>query len=608
MNFNSSQKEAVTHHAGPALVLAGPGSGKTAVVTERVYTLINDYNINPSNILVITFTKAAASEMKERFLKRNASNSTYVVFGTFHSIFFMILRHAYNYQASDIIKEEEQYDIIKKIIFQMKIECEDEKELASNLLAEISHVKGGLIELKHYYPTCCGQEMFFKIYNYYEDALRRNHKIDFDDMLVFCYELFSERKDILAAWQNKFRYILIDEFQDINAAQYSVVKMLAAPQNNLFVVGDDDQSIYGFRGSNPEIMLNFEKDYPDCKKVVLNVNYRSQAGIVRAAQNVIKYNKKRFEKEIMAFKSQVQPPQILEFPDISYENNAVIDIIRKLSSMGDAYSDIAILTRLNSGAGLIAEKLYEYNIPFCTRDRIPGIYEHWIAKNIFTYIKIAMGNRERKEFISIINRPKRYISRDVFDMPTVSFEELKSNYFDKPWMQERIERFEDDIDMISGLNPYGAVNYIRRAIGYNDFLDEYAREKGIKADELHDIINELQESAREFNTFEEWFNHIEEYKKTLNEQYQKTDTQQDAVQIMTMHGSKGLEYKNVIILDANEGVAPYKKAVLDSEIEEERRMFYVAMTRAKEKLIICHTKTRYNKPSAVSRFVTEIDG
>jgi DNA helicase-2/ATP-dependent DNA helicase PcrA len=604
MNFNHSQMAAIAHFEGPALVLAGPGSGKTAVVTQRVKTLISQHHVNPSNILVITFTKAAANEMKERFLKLTGADSTPVYFGTFHGVFFAILKHAYHYTAADIITEAEQFEIIRKIMYKLQIECEDEKELAGNLLGEISHVKGGLMDISHYYPVNCGQEVFRTVFEQYEAALHNNHKIDFDDMLVFCYELFRERKDILAAWQNKFQYILIDEFQDINPAQYSVVKMLAAPQNNVFVVGDDDQSIYGFRGANPEIMLNFEHDYPGCSKILLDVNYRSQKYIVEGAIRVINHNRKRFAKDIKAFRAPFAPIEVCCYPEIYDENSAVIERIRKCHEEGMEYRDIAILTRVNVGARLIAERLHEYNIPFQAKDVIPNIYDHWIAQNIFSYIKIALGNRERREFLSIINRPKRYVSRDMFDMPQVDLEEVSRNYFDKPWMAERIERLKEDIEMLAGLNPFGAVNYIRRVIGYDEFLNEYARDRGIKAEDLFDIINELQESAREFNTYSAWFEHMEKYREQLKNQNRSVE--ENAVNIMTMHGSKGLEYKLVIILDANEGVMPYKKAILDSELEEERRMFYVAMTRAKDSLVICHVKTRYNKLAAMSRFLTEL--
>lgn len=255
-------------------------------------------------------------------------------------------------------------------------------------------------------------------------------------------------------------------------------------------------------------------------------------------------------------------------------------------------------------------KLMESAIPFRTRDKIPSIYSHWIAKNIIAYINMALGNRERSVFLQIMNKPKRYISRDVLTSPVVNFDEIRAEYQNsRAWMLERIDRLEEDLHMISGLNPYGAINYIRRGVGYDDFLNEYALETGIQSEELFDVLGELQEAAREFDTFAQWFLHIERYEQALIEENKKRvgrGNGEDAVNIVTMHCAKGLEYETVFVIDVNEGIVPYKKAVLDNEIEEERRMFYVAMTRAKTHLHLSYVKNRFNKEMELSRFINEI--
>ncbi len=610
MNFNESQKTAISHFDGPALVLAGPGSGKTAVVTMRVKTLIEKYHVEPSNILVITFTKAAANEMKERFTKLMGRGGVPVSFGTFHGVYFTILRHAYNYSAANIISDEEQYGIIKKITAKYSIEYDNEKDFVNGLISEISLVKGDMLDLNNYYSKNCAQDIFRKIYFEYVCTLRNLRKIDFDDMILYCYELFSQRSDILKAWQNKYRYILIDEFQDINKLQYDVIKMLAAPQNNLFVVGDDDQSIYGFRGSKPEIMLQFPKDFKNTRVIELNFNYRCQKNIVDAACAVISHNKNRYEKKYMAANKPSDKVEIREYPDVFEETAYFIDCIKDYHDEGMDYSDIAILTRTNEGARYIMEKLMENNIPFRARDTIPSIYNHWIAKNMFAYIDMALGNRDRSVFLQIMNRPKRYISRDALTSSTVDFDELRNEYLhSKSWMMERIDDFEGDLHVLSTLNPFGAINYIRRKIGYDDYLREYAKEMDINEDDLFDVLNELMESAREFDDYFAWFRHIDRCEEMLaqkNKKKAQNDDAESAVNIVTMHSAKGLEYEAVFIPDANEGITPYKKAVLDNEIEEERRMFYVAMTRAKEHLHIGYVCSRFNKSMEVSRFVNEI--
>lgn len=289
MEFSRSQTEAIEHKDGPALILAGPGSGKTAVITERTSRLITEHGVDPSRILVITFTRAAAREMEERFIRRMGKKYP-VTFGTFHAVFFTVLKYAYHFHAGNIIKEDVKYQYMREIVAHMGLEYDDEAEFLSSLFGEISMVKNAGVALENYYSSNLPEHVFRKIYRAYDEKLRRNRLLDFDDMLVYTYELFSERKDILSAWQKKYRYILIDEFQDINKLQFDIMKMLALPENNLFVVGDDDQSIYRFRGARPEIMLHFDKDYPNAKKIVLKENYRSTANIVDASLRLIGHN------------------------------------------------------------------------------------------------------------------------------------------------------------------------------------------------------------------------------------------------------------------------------------------------------------------------------
>ena len=274
MRFNEAQNTALSHKNGPMMVLAGPGSGKTTVITHRIKKLL-EQGVNPSGILVITFTKAAATEMKERFYQLTEGikeDYQKVSFGTFHSVFYQILKLAYRFPSGNVLGEEDKRGFFKEFLAKTELEVEDESEFISSVINEISYVKGSRIDLDYYYSQNCPEEWFKKLYTGYEDMLRITGKIDFDDMLIMCYELFTQRPDILSAWQRKFQYILVDEFQDINRIQYEIVRMMALPENNLFIVGDDDQSIYRFRGAKPEIMLGFLKDYPDAKQVLLAEN------------------------------------------------------------------------------------------------------------------------------------------------------------------------------------------------------------------------------------------------------------------------------------------------------------------------------------------------
>lgn len=608
MEFGRTQEQAIRHRDGPMMVLAGPGSGKTTVITHRIKYLTEDCRINPSDILVITFTRAAAEEMKERYVRLTGA-ARGVSFGTFHSIFFQILKLAYRYTAQNIVRTEQQMQFIRELAGKEELELEDENEFITSVLSEISSVKGEMIDLRHYYSKNCPDETFRRIFCGYEEQMRRSGLIDFDDMMVMCWQLFRERKDILAAWQKRYRYILIDEFQDINRLQYEIIRLIAKPENNLFIVGDDDQSIYRFRGARPEIMLGFEKDYKDAKRILLDVNYRCTAEIAGPSLRLIENNEKRFKKNIRTAGARGKNIITRVWQDSFEENNRIAGEIKQYLAAGYQYSDIAVLYRTNSGPRLLMEKLMEYNLPFRAKDSVPNLYEHWISRNILTYIKIALGSRERSDFLQIINRPNRYISRDSLRNQTVDFGELKSWYGEKDWMVDRIENLEYDLKAVSRMSPLAAVNYIRQGIGYDGFLEEYAGFRRMKPEELLETADQLKESAAGYKTYEEWFRHIEDYGEELKRQASAGKAlEEDAVTLATMHGSKGLEFKIVYILDANEGITPHSKAALDEDIEEERRLFYVAMTRAKERLHVYAVKERYHKKVEVSRFVEEYLG
>ena len=296
-----------------------------------------------------------------------------------------------------------------------------------------------------------------------------------------------------------------------------------------------------------------------------------------------------------------------QFETMTEQNKSLADEIIRQNDKGIPLSEMAILVRTNLGAGAIIHKLMEYNIPFIAGDNLPNIYDHWITQDLVSYLKIAMGESNRGLFLRIINRPKRYISRECFDTPNVSFEAIQDYYEDKEWMLDRIEQLEYDLAMLAGMTPYAAIQYIRRGIGYESFLMEYANERKMKAEELIEILEEIQESTREFTSNEEWFAYMDDYRRELKEQAQKNrkkDT--EGIHIMTMHSSKGLEYTAVFLVDVNEGITPHKKAVLPENIEEERRLFYVAMTRARDLLYIFSSKQRYSKDMSPSRFIDEI--
>lgn len=606
MSLNPSQVQAVIHKDGPCMVLAGPGSGKTLTITKRIEYLIGKHHVSPEEILVITFTKAASIEMKERFVRLCGQKAGPVTFGTFHGIYYGILKWAYRMNASNILSEEQKYQLLKQVIGRMEIDIDDEKDFLQGIAGEIGNIKNNQIPLAEYESLNCSEEVFREIFEQYEKERKRLKKIDFDDMLVLVYELFKKRPDILSMWQRKFRYILIDEFQDINQVQYDVIRMLAAPENNLFIVGDDDQSIYRFRGARPDIMLGFKKDYPDTKEILLDVNYRSTKAIVNGAAWVIRHNVNRYPKQIITTNEQGETVHIQEVRHPIEESKYVVSQIQEAKKRGIPSSEIAVLFRTNVEARALAETFMEYNMPFRMKERMPNLYEHFIAQDLTTYLKMALGDRSRKSFLAIMNRPNRYIGRDSVEGTTISFESLRKFYCDKDWMLDRIDQLEVDFRILKNMAPYGAIQYIRKHIGYDEFLKEYAAFRKINMEDLKEVLREIEERAKAFRTIEEWFTHIEEYSEELKRQSQQKETDPEAITFMTMHGSKGLEFDLVFIIGANETITPYKKAETKEEVEEERRMFYVAMTRARKKLIISYTKERNGKSMAQSRFVGEL--
>ena len=609
MSLNHAQTEAVAHNKGPCMVLAGPGSGKTLTIAKRIEYLIMKHKVRPEEILVITFTKYAAWEMKNRTRSICGPSSYAVTFGTFHGIYYGILKWAYRLNQSNLLSDEEKYRILREILpgidWDQEPEADEEKDYLQELAIEIGNVKNNCMDIEEYEPVKYTTEKFRKLYRTYEETKKKYRKIDFEDMLIQCRDLFMKRPDILKKWQEKFQYILVDEFQDVNQAQYDVVRMLAAPQDNLFVVGDDDQSVYGFRGAKPGIMMEFMKDYPKARQILLDVNYRSSGYIVKGAMRVIGNNKIRFEKKIEAFRKPDETVHVQEVKDPVQEAEYVLERIREYREKGVSYTEMAVLYRTNVDARAMSELMTEYQIPFVMKEHLNNIYEHFIALDMISYLRLSQGEYDRKYFLQIANRPNRYLTRESMKTGNVSYESLRRYYRDKDWMVDRIDQLEWDMKMICDKTPYAAIQYIRKRMGYDEFLKEYAAYRKISSEDLFAVLEEIWQNSKGYGTIKEWFEHIESYGKMLKEQNKKNG-EKEGVNLMTMHAAKGLEFDTVFVIEANEGSCPYKKATADEEIEEERRLFYVAMTRAKRKLVISYVKEKNGKDLLPSRFVSEL--
>ena len=398
----------------------------------------------------------------------------------------------------------------------------------------------------------------------------------------------------------------MDESQDMNQLQYEIIRMLAAPENNLFLVGDDDQSIYRFRGARPEIMMQFEKDYPNSKRLLLNVNYRSTPQILQVAGKLIAHNKKRFAKEISTPNAGGRNVETLVCDNQARQAEILVERLLARKAAQNSLDGVAILSRTNGELALLAGRLIDHNLPFYMKDRLPNLYEHWIAKDLLAYLFLAAskGRMRRQDFIQVMNRPNRYISRNALYQNEITFSHLYEHYRDKDWMCQRIEEMEGHIGRLSRMNPFAGINYIRLGMGYQDYVRDYALSHNVNPEEYYEVLNQLQESARGFASLSDWLDHIEDYSRKIKKT--KDQQKQEGVLLATLHSSKGLEFDQVYIINVNEGTIPYRRALLPDQIEEERRLFYVGITRAKRELTISSCDYHYDKRLQRSRFLEEI--
>jgi DNA helicase-2/ATP-dependent DNA helicase PcrA len=590
---NPGQSRAIAHTDGPIQVLAGPGSGKTFTIVKRILNLIGERKIPPEKILVITFTKAAALEMQSRFLKEIRRSYSAVNFGTFHSIYYQIITRSGYLNDFSLITELDKRKILRSILNHLF----PAQTFGTSEYAEILNE----ISLRKNLESSGNQrEKMAEIYEEYCDMLKEARKMDFDDMILYCHEMLSQNEKMRRTWQNYFSHIMVDEFQDINRLQYEVLKQISAPRNNLFIVGDDDQSIYGFRGANPTVMQDFLTDFPNCEQVVLNTNYRSTRQVVAAGSKVITCNLNRMPKDYQALRDGATPA-LHSFTAKEAEDEWLLQTINEKTA--DSLNDAAVILRTNFEVSLLAAKCIKIGIPVRTTEKIKDIFSHFIASDLIDYLYFSSGTKERSRFLNIVNKPLRYISRKSVANLTDSVNEafVLQYYHDNPDGQVEVRRFFADCRRIEALSPHLAINFIRKGIGYDRYLKE--RAKPGEFAEWVEICDQLQESAQGCETHEEWFDLIASMQKLAGEQAggkqgeKKKTASSDGLNIITMHSSKGLEFHTVFLPHLNEGTLPGTKSLTDEQIEEERRLFYVGMTRAKEMLYLSYSESAKHAPS-----------
>ncbi len=601
VNASPSQKEAIQFAEGAMLVLAGPGSGKTHVITQRIRYLIESKGIHPGKILTITFTKAAALEMQKRCLQI-CPNSVGAVFGTFHSVFYKILRTSEQYRNFSLINEYEKKEIIKMIILSHRFASYSEEEL----LFECEIMLGKISQYKNLWPKTeqAGEAdpHFLEILELYQRACKDMHKLDFDDMLILCHELFEQNPRLKKNWQQRFQYIQVDEFQDINGIQYELTKQLAHTCGNLFVVGDDDQAIYSFRGADPAYVEKFMEDFPLCKKVCLEENYRCGDKIVAFATKSIAKNKSHIPKQIRAANRFENEVNIQSF---SLKSEEMEYLAHKASMLLKGGENVAVLTRTNSLAESVAEIFYRKKVAYQMKERRKSFYAQPIIRDIIAVAKYVFQGQKRKDFLMFMNKPYRGIQRTDLKAEIVSLTELFDHYrmIGNIDVADEIARLKKQCEFVSELDPYSAIHFVWYAMKYGEHCEKqnvYYHRMGYgnvhieeEKKEYERLINELLQRARSFKHMSQFLSFVDSYEEECCNNKVELEKGEDTtirVKIMTYHASKGLEFDHVFLPQLNQGTVPHGNMLTEEQISEERRMFYVATTRAKKSLHISYTE------------------
>ncbi len=598
MNFNDSQIMAISHKEGPCLVVAGPGSGKTAVITHRINELINS-GIPGREILVITFTKAAAIEMKERFNRLSGNNQ--VTFGTFHSLFWGILQRELGYKSKDIVMGSARQQILIEAIRMVGLDATD-LSVVNSISNDVTTYRNKGENSFSFIPEAIDREDFFKVYSNFKKLKQKYRVVDFDDMLSIAYELFINRPSVLDKWKNRYSYFLVDEMQDMNNLQFDLIKMLSGKTNNIFCVGDDDQSIYGFRGANPKIMTDFINNYDNCKRIILNYNYRNPSNVVKAALALIDKNSIRFKKDIIPTNKE-GTVNIAETVDEVGEADYIYGMIKSRIAQGIPLDEIAVLYRNHSDAKYLINRLMTEGVPIYLKEATTNFYSHFIIEDIEAYFQIAIGNSTRSRLLRIINRPNRFLHRASVEKGS-RVEDILYFYKDNYSAYQRALALNSDILLISRMSPYAAINYIRNVMGYDSFLKEEAIRCGTAFDEYTDVLAFLLEIVKDCKNIKQAIDKLNVLRYKVD--YENKNKQVDKsgkVGLYTLHSSKGLEFDTVFILGANEGVIPNNRADTDEAIEGERRLFYVGVTRTKTSLFITYTNKKNREKS---RFLSEM--
>lgn len=601
MAFTKEQEKAISSQARAVLVVAGPGSGKTTVLTERLVYLLKNA-ADSGSCLLLSFTRASSKEMALRFRKRGLSRVS-PHFSTIHALCLSLLKEGRGVGKENLVDLYEKMDWISRYFLEQGIAREEVEELLPNYCNQISYFKSITEEERLAFLREEKNENFLPLFQYYEMMRKKRSKLDFEDLLIEVLLELQKNTDLAELWKRRYTHILVDEFQDLSLIQYAILKGLAERGASLFVVGDEDQSIYGFRGASPDILFRFEKDFPFCEKIFLQDNFRSKEEIVELSSRLIGKNKERFRKNLFGRQGRGGRAKYYIVESTAEEGRLIAEHVETCLKEGCRPEEIAILFRSKNQIPALLPEFLERNIPVVVYEEVNNVFQHFIGKDILAYLRLGMNPENGSDLIQILSKPYRGMRREKILHENAGLKDLRDSV--KTGREHRaVAALETQLRTLSKLSPKEAVLFIRKEIGYEKYLEDFAKKKNRDFTEWWDGLEEITSMSENYPDLESFFRFITEFNRKALEKRRSEEGK--GVRFMTYHSAKGLEFDEVFLPDCIEGVIPDGRAKKQGELEEERRSFYVALTRARKGIHIYVTKTRYSKKTVPSRFIPEL--
>ena len=601
MAFTKEQEKAISSQARAVLVVAGPGSGKTTVLTERLVYLLKNA-ADSGSCLLLSFTRASSKEMALRFRKRGLSGVS-PHFSTIHALCLSLLKEGRGVGKENLVNLYEKMDWISRYFLEQGIAREEVEELLPNYCNQISYFKSIAEEERLAFLREEKNENFLPLFQYYEMMRKKRSKLDFEDLLIEVLLELQKNTDLAELWKKRYTHILVDEFQDLSLIQYAILKGLAERGASLFVVGDEDQSIYGFRGASPDILFRFEKDFPFCEKIFLQDNFRSKEEIVELSSRLIGKNKERFRKNLFGRQGRGGRAKYYIVESTAEEGRLIAEHVETCLKEGCRPEEIAILFRSKNQIPALLPEFLERNIPVVVYEEVNNVFQHFIGKDILAYLRLGMNPENGSDLIQILSKPYRGMRREKILHENAGLKDLRDSV--KTDREHRaVAALEMQLRTLSKLSPKEAVLFIRKEIGYEKYLEDFAKKKNRDFTEWWDGLEEITSMSENYPDLESFFRFITEFNRKALEKRRSEEGK--GVRFMTYHSAKGLEFDEVFLPDCIEGVIPDGRAKKQGELEEERRSFYVALTRARKGIHIYVTKTRYSKKTVPSRFIPEL--